>query len=55
MLRYYEYFLRIKPAQFARLLLPIRWYLLLPRGTVARSAMDWKNYNKVKAYLHLKD
>lgn len=30
-------------------------YVLIPGGTAARSAVDWKDYNKVKAYLHLKD
>jgi len=30
-------------------------YVLIPGGASARSAIDWKDYNKVKAYLHLKD
>lgn len=30
-------------------------YVLIPGGTAARSAVDWKDYKKVKAYLHLKD
>ncbi len=34
--------------------IPFR-YILIPGGTGARSAVDWKNYASVKKYLHLPD
>lgn len=30
-------------------------YILAPGGTAARSAINWNNYDQVKAYLELKD
>jgi hypothetical protein len=30
-------------------------YILIPGGTTARQAIDWKDYKAVKAYLRLKD